>query len=269
MKTSILAAAILTIPLSFMTACGVEEQTSQESSWNQGIIVRSAAGADAASIQWAVDAYRADLGGANNLNAVGTQAAGHREINWDGVPAAISSPNNFPGATFRNRGLLISVPGDRLQVSTNDAEANQAQPRFGNLNRAFTDLFGVFSPQKLFAPLSSTITELTFTVPGSDTRATVTGFGAVFTDVDLPRISKIEYFDIHGGHLHTEWVKNVQWKNKSLSFVGVSFKNGKKIGKVKIYSGNLKLDSHRNDDNWNDAVALDDFLYAEPQKVQW
>lgn len=269
MKKTILAAAFISLPLTLLTACGVEGENSLESSQWQDVVVRSAAGADAASIDWAVKAYRADLGGDNNLNAAGTQAQGHREINWDGVPAAISSPNNFPGDTFRNRGLLISVPGNRLQVTTSVAEAGQAQPLFGNLNRAFPDLFQTFSPQKLFAPVSSTVTELTFVVPGSNTKATVAGFGAVFTDVDLAGVSRIEYLDGRDGVVHTEWVKNVPWKNKSLSFVGVTFKS-KKIAKVRIYSGNVNLGGgYWGEDNKKDAVALDDFLYAEPKAVQW
>src|SRR3546814_13289303 len=44
----------------------------------------SDAGADAASIQDTVDAFRAQIGGANNGNTPGTQPTGRREINRDG-----------------------------------------------------------------------------------------------------------------------------------------------------------------------------------------
>src|ERR1051325_5797665 len=46
-------------------------------------VVFQAAGPDAASIQSAVDAYRAALGD-NNLNNPGPLQKGRREINWDG-----------------------------------------------------------------------------------------------------------------------------------------------------------------------------------------
>ncbi len=276
MKRSTFAAALITLPMILLTACGEDYQGSDSStsasSVSPHILIRSAAGATAADIQTTVDAYRADLGGANNLGAAGTQASGHREINWDGVPAAISSPNDFPGATFKNRGLLIASPGVKLQVSTKNDEAAQAPTLFGNLNINFPKLFGTFSPEKLFAPVHSTTTELTFTVPGSDTKATVSGFGAVFTDVDVAKISKLDYFDAKGGWLHTEWVKNVPHKNKSLSFVGVSFKDGKKIAKVRITSGNVKLAAYAGENAWRDAVAMDDFIYGEPAELnapQW
>ena len=56
---------------------------------------RTAAGSDPASIQAAVDAFRADLGNPNNGGGPAT-AAGRREINWDGVPDGASDPNPFP-----------------------------------------------------------------------------------------------------------------------------------------------------------------------------
>ncbi len=257
--------AAFVMPLLMSIACGEDMSDSHSSSTSSGVVIRSAAGENAQGIEEAVRAYRKDLGGDNNLNAVGTQAQGHREINWDGVPAAISSPNDFPGATFKNRGLLINSPGVKLQVSTKADEAAQATPLFGNLNANFPKLFASFSPEKLFAPVHSTVTELSFTVAGSDTRATVSGFGAVFTDVDVAGISKIEYYDLTGNQIHTEWVKALPGKQKSLSFVGVSFANGKRVAKVKIYSGNINLGSWAAESNWKDAVAMDDFLYGEPK----
>jgi hypothetical protein len=79
-----------------------------------GATVRSAAGASPASIQATVDQFRADLGGANN-GAGGTFATGRREINWDGVPDNLSSPNNLPANFFNSnsaRGIVFSTPGN-------------------------------------------------------------------------------------------------------------------------------------------------------------
>jgi hypothetical protein len=47
-------------------------------------VVFQAAGANAASIQNTVDAFRAALGNPNNLNNPGPLQTGRREINWDG-----------------------------------------------------------------------------------------------------------------------------------------------------------------------------------------
>lgn len=265
-----LSLAALALPMFLITACGEDMSSSETSGLVPGVLVRSAAGWNAQAIEKAVNDYRKDLGGDNNLNTAGTQLQGHREINWDGVPAAISSPNNFPGATFKNRGLLISSPGVKLQVSTNQAEAAQAAPLFGNLNKKFPELFNTFSPAKLFAPVDSTVTELTFTVPGSDTKATVKGFGAVFTDVDVANLSKMEYYDSRGAKIHVERIKAVPGRQKSLSFAGVTFTNGKSIAKVVIRSGNLKLNAYTPESAWNDAVAMDDFLYGEPKALpEW
>lgn len=263
MKKFSLALFALVLP-AFVSACGEDQSTADLSSWSNGVVVRSVAAWNAAGIQGTVDQYRKDLGGENNAALPGTQPQGRREINWDGVPAAISSPNDFPGATFKNRGLLISSPGVKLQVSTKQDEAAQAAPLFGNLNANFPKIFGTFSPEKLFSPVASTITDLTFTVPGSDIPAVVTGFGAVFTDVDVAGLSKIEYYDQQGKLLHQEWAKALWGRNQSLSFVGVTFKDGRKVSKVRIYSGNIKLSWWNAESQWNDAVALDDFIYGEP-----
>lgn len=75
-------------------------------------VARSASGADAASIQAAVDQFRADLGGANN-SIGGTTTGGRREINWDGTPDTFSAPNNLPADFFNvnsPRGVVFSTP---------------------------------------------------------------------------------------------------------------------------------------------------------------
>ena len=59
-------------------------ETAQAQAANQPTpLVFQAAGPDAASIQGAVDAFRASLGD-NNVNNPGPIQKGRREINWDG-----------------------------------------------------------------------------------------------------------------------------------------------------------------------------------------
>src|SRR5437867_10363204 len=154
----------------------------------------SGTGANAASLQTTVDAYRTALG-TLNANVAGSFPSGRREINWDGVPDALAAPNNLP-ANFFNvnspRGVVFSTPGTGFQVSAN---AGVAPVRFDNINPTYSSIFQTFSPQRLFTALGSNVLDVNFFVPGSTTPATVSGFGAVFTDVDLPNVTSIQYFD--------------------------------------------------------------------------
>src|SRR5262245_31841958 len=80
-------------------------------------VVIQAAGPNAASIQGAVDAFRAALGNPNNGNAPGVLANGRREINWDGgggVDATTTPVTPFDtflntrGARFTTRGAGLT-----------------------------------------------------------------------------------------------------------------------------------------------------------------
>ncbi|HYX33914.1 MAG TPA: hypothetical protein VE954_12430 [Oligoflexus sp.] len=229
----------------------------------ENVVIRQAKGRQAADIQQVVDQFRLDLGGVNNVAAVGTQAQGHREINWDGVPADKSAPNLFPGDFFKVRGALFSSPGNQLQVSAKAAETPDVL--FANINPALSKLFKAFSPEKLFAAPGSRVIDVTFTVPGSNDRATVTAFGSVFTDVDLAGHTRMEYFDLSGRKILTVPVPAVAHTDQSQSFVGVKFTDGTLITKVRIIMGNVTLNDFSNEMHGDDAVAADDFLYAEPQ----
>jgi hypothetical protein len=54
--------------------------------------------------------------------------------------------------------------------------------------------------------------------------------------------------------------------NGGLSFVGISFNAGEQISRVVIESGNAAL-SAANNDGTVDVVAMDDFIYGEPQPL--
>ena len=62
-------------------------------------LTRVASGANPASIQAAVDQFRADLGPLNPNNGQSFRS-GRREINWDGVPNNLASPNPISGDFF-------------------------------------------------------------------------------------------------------------------------------------------------------------------------
>lgn len=222
-------------------------------------VVRRTSGANAAAIQATVDQFRTDLGGANN-GVGGSTTTGRREINWDGVPDGSSSPNALPGDFFNvtsPRGAIFSSFGTGVQVSGAD--------RFGNLNASYPTQFLTFSPQKLFAPVGSTVTEVTFRIPGTTVPATVSGFGVVFTDVDVFGPTKVEYFDERGVRIGPVVDSTTAFAfANGLSFVGLSFNAGERIARVRITSGSSLIDAAGID---NDAVAMDDFIYGEPQAM--
>src|SRR5262245_42169305 len=225
-------------------------------------VVFESSGAEPADIQASVDAFRAFLGPLNP-NVAGSFPSGRREINWDGVPDAFSAPNNLPANFFNAnspRGAVFFTPGSGFQVSADNSNPTNTPILFGNLHPAFPLLFSVFSPQRLFTALDSNIVETFFFVPGSPTGATVNGFGAVFTDVNVANSTKIEFLDAAGRVLFTRNV--LPGPRAGLSFLGVGFDAGERIFAVRITSGNRvpKLPAR-------DVVVMDDFIYGEPQSA--
>lgn len=228
----------------------------QAQSGGQPVNVQQAAGTSVAAIQSAVDAYRNDLG---TLNAA-PAPTGRREIAWDGVPDAQAAPNLLPPDFFNvtaPRGVVFSTTrGSRFQVSAN---AGVAPVEFDNLNPTYSSLFTTFSPQRLFTPLDTNVFTIRFFVPGTQTPATSTGFGAVFTDVDRPG-TKITYIDAKNRVLGTFPVP-VSPGSETLSFLGVRFLNAR-VAKVRVTSGNVKPGSPET--RSRDAVVMDDFIFGEP-----
>jgi hypothetical protein len=228
--------------------------------------VRQAAGLSPADIQSAVDDFRADLGGANN-GIGGTFTTGRREINWDGVPDDRSAPNNLPAEFFNVnslRGLVLATPGTGFQVSAKAGNATSAAVEFGNLNPAFAGLFRAFSPERLFTSVDSNITDVLFFVPGTATPAVVSGFGVVFSDVERSDSTKLEFYDVQGRLIFSGFAPAVPGAHESLSFIGASFPTPQ-IAIVRIISGNAVLSAEAINDDANDLVVMDDFIYGEPQ----
>jgi len=211
-----------------------------------------------------VDAFRTALG-TLNPNTAGSVGSGRREIYWDGVPDGFAAPNNLPLQFFNvnsPRGVIFSTPGTGFQVSANLVNPTATAVEFGNINATYPTIFQTFSAQKLFTPLGSNITDVTFFVPGSGTPATASGFGAVFTNVDNPNVTSIQYFNFYGTSLGSFFVP-AGGGNESLSFLGVRFDAGERIGRVRITTGNAALGPN-NAPPGTDIVAMDDFIYGEP-----
>lgn len=218
---------------------------------------------DPTSIQPTVDVFRAALGSPNNGNAPGPLAGGRREINWDGgggvntTTAPVTPFNVF----LNTRGAQFTTPGTGLSQATPDGLATLlANPTYGII-------FSTFSPLRLFAPVGSNVTDGLFFLPGSNgaVSATVSGFGAVFTDVDLADTTTIAYFNADDDLLYSASVPTGTVADGSLAFLGVVFDAGERIARVRITTGNAALGP--NDGGLVDVVAMDDFLYSEPVAV--
>jgi hypothetical protein len=217
-------------------------------------IVFSDFGIDAASILDTVNAFRGAIGGANNGVAPGSFATGRREIGWDGGGAAAPVLVDMPKDQFQNRGAQFS-PG-----TTTFSISGAPTPRFGNINPTYPNTFTAFSEPRLFSPTNSIVTEQTFSVPGSKASATTTAFGAVFTNVALANTTSIKYLSPGSGSLGTFFAQPAAG---GLSFLGVAFTNGELVDKVVITTGNTILGP--NNGGAINVVAMDDFIYAEPQ----
>ncbi len=221
----------------------------------------------ATGLQTVVNQFRSHLG-TLNANVAGSFPSGRREINWDGVPDNFAAPNAMPANFFNAnspRGAVFTTPGSSFQVSASAGNGAGAPLEFGNLNPTYPNLFAIFSPQRLFTARASTVTDVSFFLPGSNTAALVKGFGAVFTDVDLANVTKIQYFDKHNNSLGTFNVPN-RPGNQTFSFLGVSF-GTPIIARVRITAGNFYPGPGRNESATNDIVVMDDFIYGEPAAV--
>ena len=225
------------------------------------ITIRSGSGSDAASIQGVVDLFRADVsaGGVNNGNTPMSFPTGRREVNWDGGGAAalatmFASPMNTFNSGATTRGLVSITAGTGFEIS------GQPSPEFGDINATYPGIFQTFSAPRLFAPLGSNVMDALFFSPGTNIPASVFGFGAVFTDVDLANTSSLEFFNTSNVSLGTFFVPTF---DNGLSFLGVTFTDA--IGRVRLTTGNTPLGP--NDGGATDVVALDDFIYSEPQVV--
>jgi hypothetical protein len=243
--------------------------------------VFQAAGPDVASIQSSVDAFRRAVDPDNKVNhtAPGPLTIGRREINWDGGSNVLTTTDPVtPFNTFLNtRGSQFTTPGIGLtQAPSSGGPQGGLAALFNNPTYATT--FKTFSPFRLFAPVGSNITNALFFIPGSNgtTPAAVRGFGAVFTDVDQPDGSGpsqdksnrgastlVEFFGADGQLLFSSTVP-ASPGDGGQSFLGIVF-NDARIASVRITTGNVPLGP--DDDAKHDVVAMDDFIYGEPQAL--
>jgi hypothetical protein len=227
------------------------------------------AGPAIANIADDVIAFRNALGNPNNGNAAGPRPAGRREINWDGGTATNGTPPANPFTTFLNppatRGILLTTPGIGLQQSLPASGTNSLV----DINPTYDTTFAAFSLNRVFTPVGSNITDATFFIPGTGTGipAMISGFGAVFSDVDLADTTTLEFFSPFGNSLGT-FAAPAAPGTATFSFLGVIFDNPA-IARVRITTGNSVLSDSATEGAGSavDVVVMDDFLYSEPRAI--
>ena len=217
---------------------------------------------DSLTVADTLNKFRAALGGSLNAPNSPPTDSGRREINWDGVPAALTNVDTFP-ATFFNvnskRGAVFSTPGTGLRV---DSSA------FASVNAGLADQFKAFSPKKLFMAVGSNRLEVDFKLAGTTTNGVVKGFGVVFSDVDKAAATRVEYFDANGVEL-ASIASPAQLGAQGFTFVGAVFESAI-VARVLITSGEAALDATITDvsaGGTQDLVVMDDFVYGEPQPL--
>lgn len=197
-----------------------------------------------ASITATVDAFRAALGP-------------RQEINWDAGGTPVTTSSGTPLLTFTDtRGSTFVTPGTGFVQATPDGLATTFS------NPTYSDTFNTFSPLRLFSAVGSNIIDVLFFEPGTGgaVPATVSGFGAVFSDVDLANVTSIILFDESDDPLGSFFVPAGTVADESLSFLGLVATAGEEIARVRITLGNAALGPN----NIGDVVVLDDVIYAQP-----
>jgi hypothetical protein len=234
--------------------------------------VFQATGPTVASIQNTVTEYRTALGGQNN-GAEGPKAdgSGFRVINWDGG-GVVTTVDENPMVRFLGRGALFTTPdGLGFVQATPDGLAAQFN------NPTYSNIFRAFSPFRLFSAIGGKITDVDFFVPGDGSvAATSKGFAVVFSDVDQPNGSGpgakhgnrksstlIEYFGTNGDLLFSSFAP-ASPGDGGQSFIGIVFPDAR-IARVRITSGDTVPGA--NDDDSQDVVMMDDFIFGEPKAL--
>ncbi|HTE23546.1 hypothetical protein [Flavitalea sp.] len=213
------------------------------------------------SIEDEIDAFRQLLG---PLNSGSATTSGRREVNWDAVPdnqLGKPLPNDFfnptgPGAlAARQRGLVYTSVAGSFVVSKSN---------FEDINVLAAGSFKPFSGTNTFANTSSSLWEVGFQVPGQATSASVRGFGAVFSDVDVPNESYLEFFN--DDKSLGKFFIPVHDANSSFSFLGVQFRANQKVTRVVVSHPGILSAGQADISNGGpkDLIVLDDFLYSEP-----
>jgi len=179
------------------------------------------------------------------------------------VPDTLSSPNNLPVNFFNvnsPRGVVFGTPGSGFQVSADSSNPTSTPVQFGNIDPNYPNFFEPFTQERLFTAIGSNIVDVSFFIPGSLVAALTSGFGVVFSDVDLANTTSLQFFDAANNPLGGPFFAPGVGGSQTFSFLGVSF-SGAIVSRVRITNGNQVLMAGN---TGQDLVVMDDFIYGEP-----
>ncbi len=168
------------------------------------------------------------------------------------MPADFFNVNSPRGAVFSTPGTGFLVSANAGLTTPNPLRVSRAISRYSALSDC--------SPQ-----LNSPITDVSFFVPGTTTAATTSASGAVFVDVEVANLTKMEFFDQSNALIFSS-VRLWSEGNQGLSFLGArppmpgSASAASVSPQASIPSFPMACSETPNDE----LVAMDDFLYAEP-----
>ena len=208
-----------------------------------------ATGNNPVDIQSAVNNFRTGLGNLNG-NQPANFTSGRREINWDAVPEAVSSPNAFSGNFFNGStpGRARGIEFDPAGSTTGFEVSSLADPAFGAPGQ-----FQVFSPAKLFRTVGGDEFDIVFFSPADQiTHALTTGFGMVYTDADLGTLPVFEFFDSNGKLFHS--LTGRATNSAGLGFMGTIFDRAM-VSRIHVAIGD------------RNGLVMDDFIFGEPTRI--
>ena len=215
------------------------------------------------------------------FNNFRTAIGGGSRIAWDGVRLDGTDAN--PNTRVIDPGKTVEIPTDRFR----NVGAIYAEPYavsgdgFASVNPGSAGQFTPFSPNNTFVMFDPNdgvfedrLIEQTFVVPGTNTSAVTSGFGAIFTDVELAGTSSIEYLGSSGNSLGKFDVP--VGANGEIQFLGVLF-DKPVIKEVVLTVGtnatfsfdgsSVKSFGSESLAEGIDLAATDDFLFATPTPV--
>jgi hypothetical protein len=214
-------------------------------------------------------AFIAAIGGANNGGNPPPQASGFRAINWDAVKL---DGTDFNGATtVISAGKTVGIPVNRFQGRgvLFDEVYSVSGDGYVSVNPNVAGLFPFFSASNVFAPFNGNNLDVAFVLPSDPSStpapAAVSGFGAIFENVQKPNVSAIEYFN---GNVSLGKYFVPEGPVGATEFLGVLF-DAPVVTRVQITLGNGPIFSFFDGKvsagpAGAELVATDDFAYAEP-----
>jgi hypothetical protein len=131
---------------------------------------------------------------------------------------------------------------------------------FSSLNPRAASALQALTPERMLAVYGATTVDATFFLPGSPAQpAFVRGFGLVVADVNIAGSTRLEALDAFGAVIGSVDVPSAP---NGLSFAGLWMEGSTWISSVRLTVGQTGIDDTTSS---LDIVAMDDFIFAEPQ----